>query len=111
MLAGILLYALFQYALASLPPRPQLLALRSLSEAAVTRQMPADHEDRLNLNEASLDQLTALPGIGEKTAYAILALRDELGVFHYPEELLLIRGIGEKKLQAIYDLVCVEATE
>ena len=50
----------------------------------------------------------SLPGIGEKTAAAILALREELGGFHYREELLQVHGLGVGKLNAIYDLIYIE---
>lgn len=61
--------------------------------------------DKLDLNTAELWELTALPGIGEKTAAAILALREEIGYFRYPEDLLMVKGIGAAKLGAIYDLI------
>lgn len=49
-----------------------------------------------------------LPGIGSVTAKRILALREQLGAFHYIEDLLHVQGIGEKKIDAIYDLVYAE---
>lgn len=62
----------------------------------------------MNLNTASADELTALPGIGEKTAAAIIETRERIGAFRYPEDLLLVNGIGTKKLDSIYDLVYTE---
>ena len=67
-----------------------------------------DVADRLNLNEADFDDLIKLPGIGEKTANAILALRSELGRFRYPEDLLLVPGIGAAKMESIYNMICTK---
>jgi competence ComEA-like helix-hairpin-helix protein len=56
----------------------------------------------LNLNTASASQLTSLPGIGQKTADAIIEKRAELGgKFNSIQQLLDVKGIGTKKLQQI----------
>jgi competence ComEA-like helix-hairpin-helix protein len=62
----------------------------------------------LNLNTATETQLTALPGIGEVTARAIVAYRMEIGAFTNRRQLLAVSGIGESKLSAIYDLIYIE---
>ena len=104
------LYALLQYIFASLPNPAIPLALESMHIEAETRAAVLADETRLNLNTASREELMTLPGIGAVTADAILALREDIGVFHYPEELLLVHGIGAKKLESIYDLICTEAS-
>ena len=59
----------------------------------------------LNINEMSKVQLMALPGIGETLAERIIAYRNEYGYFKDIEDLLMVEGIGEKKLEQIIDLV------
>ena len=53
----------------------------------------------MNVNTVRLDDLMLVPGIGEKTAEAILKTREELGGFEQLDDLLQVRGIGEKKLE------------
>ena len=53
------------------------------------------------VNLADIAELSLLPGIGQKTAEAIIAERSAHGSFFYPEDLLAVSGIGEKKLSAI----------
>jgi len=50
----------------------------------------------VNLNTATLDQLQKLPGIGPATAKRILEYRQKNGSFKKVEELMNVRGIGEK---------------
>jgi len=62
----------------------------------------------VNLNTASAETLTELPGIGEVLAQRIVAYREANGSFDSVEELLNVSGIGEKKLEAIRTRVTVE---
>ena len=57
--------------------------------------------ERINVNTAGYYDLMRLPGIGEKRARAILNWREEHGGFSAPEQLLEIRGIGEKILEGL----------
>ena len=50
----------------------------------------------VNLNTASVADLEGLPGIGAKTAARILEYRQKNGPFKKIEELMNVRGVGEK---------------
>ncbi len=50
----------------------------------------------VNINTAGSEQLTYLPRIGPALAQRILDFRQENGQFERPEDLILVRGIGEK---------------
>jgi competence ComEA-like helix-hairpin-helix protein len=57
----------------------------------------------VNINDASRDELTALPYIGETRASLIIEYRLKHGEIKTPEELLEIKGIGPKILDEIKD--------
>ncbi|MBN2190289.1 MAG: ComEA family DNA-binding protein [Candidatus Aureabacteria bacterium] len=52
----------------------------------------------ININTAGAKELSALPGIGEKTALNIISYREEHGPFQSGEDILKVDGIGAKKL-------------
>lgn len=61
----------------------------------------------INLNTATASQLTSLPGIGAKTAERIIEYREKSGGFKKIEELMNVRGVGEKSFLKIKDLITV----
>jgi len=54
-----------------------------------------------NINTASPEQLAELPGIGPSLAGRIVEYRDSHGPFQSAEELMSVKGIGEKKFQKL----------
>ena len=56
----------------------------------------------IDLNTASVADLTRLPGIGEKRAQAIVDYRESSGPFQSVEELTEVKGIGEGILAQVY---------
>jgi competence protein ComEA len=65
-------------------------------------------EEKLDLNSATAEELQKLPGIGEVLSRAIVDYREEHGPFRSVEDLLLVPGIGEARLDEIRDLVTAE---
>ena len=55
----------------------------------------------IDINSASVEQLTAVPGIGPSLAQRIVEFRKKEGPFQRVEDLLKIRGIGERSLEKI----------
>jgi len=53
---------------------------------------------RFEVNSATIDELEQVPGIGKAMAERIVAYRAKQGSFTKLEELVNVRGIGEKKL-------------
>ena len=65
----------------------------------------------VNLNTASATELEALPGIGAKTAARIVEYRQKNGPFKKIEELMNIRGVGEKNFLKLKPQITVAATK
>jgi competence protein ComEA len=63
----------------------------------------------INLNSASVAQLETLPGIGRAVAERIVEYRQKNGAFKKPEDLMNVRGIGEKGFLKLKPLVTVAA--
>lgn len=59
----------------------------------------------MSVSSASVEELTALPGLGPVLAQRIVQHRDANGPFSALEDLLSVPGIGESKLAALRDLV------
>ena len=62
---------------------------------------PLKPQGIVRINEAPLEDLIQLPGIGETLGHAILDEISANGIFHYPEDLMAVRGIGQNKLEQI----------
>jgi competence protein ComEA len=65
---------------------------------------------KIDLNKASQKQLESLPGIGPALADRIIKHRKKNGRFKRIEELLNVRGIGEKKFLKLKDRIQVSKT-
>ncbi len=59
--------------------------------------------EKVNLNTAGVDELVTLPGIGKAYAERIVEYRQKNGPFKKVEDILNVRGIGEKTFDRIKD--------
>lgn len=62
-------------------------------------------EELVNINTATIEKLTELEGIGEKTAENIIKYRKEKE-FETIEEILEVKGIGQSKFDKIKEKIC-----
>ncbi|SDC30028.1 helix-hairpin-helix domain-containing protein [Shouchella lonarensis] len=76
-------------------------------DANIGTGMEVSGEESLNLNTATVDELTTLQGIGPARAEAIVAYREEHGPFESVEALTNVSGIGAKSLEVIIDKIRV----
>ena len=71
--------------------------------ASVVDSIPTGEEERININTASVEVLSQLPGIGEVLAHRIVAYREANGPFRSLDELCDVEGIGEKRVEGLRD--------
>ena len=62
---------------------------------------------KVNINTATVDQLTALPGVGPKLAARIVEHRQKTGGFKSTQELMNVKGVGEKNFTKIQSYLTV----
>lgn len=65
-------------------------------------------EYKIDINTADVNELVRCEGMGEKTAEAIVEYRNNNGKFLNIDDLLNVKGIGEKKLSRWRDILCVK---
>ena len=87
-----------------------LFAQRATKPAAAPRVVAASTEI-VNLNTATAAQLGSLPGIGPKTADLIVQYRQKNGPFKKIEEIMNVRGVGEKSFLKLKSRLTVAAAK
>ncbi|KTA92568.1 competence protein ComEA [Aeromonas salmonicida subsp. smithia] len=85
-----------------------LLAADKPAAKPATTVTTAKESGKVNLNTASINELTALKGIGEKKAQAIVDFRQKQGKFTTVEQLADVSGIGPATLEANRDMIIVK---
>ncbi len=73
-------------------------AKEGVEQKTVVKQTRKSTPQNIDINLANREQLMQLPGIGSKTAAAILKYRQGIGKFKSLDELTNVKGIGEKTL-------------
>ena len=78
-----------------------LLALVVLTVGMIPPLSAAEKNNPIDLNRATARELIQLPGVGEVIAKRIVDFREEHGPFKRVEDLMKVKGIGEKSLKKI----------
>lgn len=86
----------------------QAAAATAPSSAAVAATEFTVPAGPVNINTATLEQLDTLPGIGPSLAQRIIDYREANGPFSAVGDLMNVSGIGETRMEAIWNLVTVE---
>jgi len=80
---------------------------RRLTEEQRTVTSTPSTEGKVDINRATEEELSAIPGIGEALAADIVSERERGGPFLYPEDLTRVKGIGEGSIQSLMDYITV----
>jgi competence protein ComEA len=102
-----LLMILAIVAIAALPASAQEKAPASRAKAPAAAKAAPTPGSPLNLNTATQAQLETLPGLGAAVAQRILEYREKNGNFKKVEDLMNVRGIGEKSFLKLKPLITV----
>lgn len=82
----------------------QRLSALALAVALAFVALPAAAADAgktVNINQASVEQLQLLPNVGPAVAARIVEHREKNGAFKQAEDLMQVRGIGEKSFERL----------
>jgi competence protein ComEA len=90
---------------------PSLDAATQEKASARSSGKPAAAGAVVNINTAPATELQTLPGIGAKTAARIVEYRQKNGPFKKIEELMNVRGVGEKNFLKLKSQVTVAAAK
>jgi competence ComEA-like helix-hairpin-helix protein len=82
-------------------------ALLGCVAAAAGPQKKPPPAKPINLNQATMEQLQQLPGVGPVTAHTIIRFREKSGWFKRVEDLLAVRGISRGRFKKIRPYVFV----
>ncbi|MDO9085830.1 MAG: helix-hairpin-helix domain-containing protein [Anaerolineaceae bacterium] len=69
------------------------------------KEISVDNFSKININEAGIDELVELPGIGETRARDIILYRESNGYFDRIEDILNVPGIGQSTFNQIKDKI------
>ena len=67
--------------------------------------------EKVNINTAPVDQLLQLDRVGAKYAQRIVEYREKFGPFEKAEDIMKVKGIGEKTWEANKDRIVVSAVK
>ena len=78
-----------------------LLVTLSMAQVGSSPGLAAGEEGVVNINSAGVEELSLLPRVGESVAQRIVDFREKNGKFKTLEDLMLVRGIGEKTFELL----------
>jgi competence protein ComEA len=77
-------------------------------QTTVTPATAQTAQGKININTASAPELEKLSGIGPAISQEIVKYRESNGPFKSPDDIKQVKGVGDKKFEAIKDKISVE---
>jgi competence protein ComEA len=90
-----------------------LLSAVSVTSGLLSAPAPAETETSrktVNINQATADELARLPRVGSKLAGRIVTHRSQHGPFKRAEDLMAVKGVGEKKFASLKPYLAVSGS-
>lgn len=104
-LIGLYLVAVITFIFIAWLPQAQGTEELNIEKPAIEGQTETN---KININTASIEELTQLQGIGDEYAKGIVEYRELHGLFTKPEDIMNVKGIGQVTFEKIKDSIVVE---
>ncbi len=89
----------------------QHIQILSNDSGVKTNKNTITNSERININEADIEELMLLPGIGETKAKEIIVYRETYGYFDTIEDILNVPGIGEATFNQLRDKIVTNSLD
>lgn len=91
--------------------REKIADVKKIISNEDSRQKSNKNIPQVEINRATFDELVRIPQIGRVIANRIIEYRNTRGKFKDIEELIKIKGIGEKKLKSLKSYIYIEQNQ
>ena len=85
-----------------------VVVIAAFAPALWSQQAQEEGTEKVNINTATAEEIAQLKNIGSTYAMRIVEYRQENGPFEKPEDILKVKGIGEKTYELNKDKISVE---
>ena len=85
-----------------------VVVVAAFAPALWSQQAQEEGIEKVNINTATAEEIAQLKNIGSTYAIRIVEYRQENGPFEKPEDILKVKGIGEKTYELNKDKITVE---
>lgn len=110
-LSGIKIYPDSDINLASKLYDGQHIQILSNDAVIRTNTISFTNSEKININEAGIEELMLLPGIGETKAKEIVLYRETYGYFDTIDDILNVPGIGEATFNQLRDKIAINSLD
>ena len=85
-----------------------VVVIAALAPALWSQQVQEERTEKVNINTATAEEIAQLKNIGSTYAMRIVEYRQQNGPFEKPEDILKVKGIGEKTYELNKDIITVD---
>jgi competence ComEA-like helix-hairpin-helix protein len=97
----------FIFSILILAPKITFAEVSEKVKSEVSEKVVAEEKINININTATQEELAQLKGIGANLAQRVIEYRDQHGPFEKIEDILKVKGLGEKFLEENNDRISV----